>query len=102
TFEGTISVMKWCGKRTHDMAGHWGALQDTTVAMARVLEMLGSLPEADVQSGAHLPPPKIGTFAFEHVSFAYDPSEPVLRDVSFEARAGTITALAGASGSGKS
>ena len=102
TFQGTISVLKRCGKRIHDLAGHWGALQDTTVAMARVLEMLGSLPEADVQSGAHLPPPRIGTFAFEQVSFAYDPSEPVLRDVSFEARAGTITALAGASGSGKS
>ena len=102
TFQGTISVLKRCGKRIHDLAGHWGALQDTTVAMARVLEMLGSLPEADVQSGAHLPPPRIGTLAFERVSFAYDPSEPVLRDVSFEARAGTITALAGASGSGKS
>jgi ATP-binding cassette, subfamily B, bacterial len=102
TFQGTISVLKRCGKRIHDLAGHWGALQDTTVAMARVLEMLGSLPEAEVQSGAHLPPPRIGTLAFERVSFAYDPSEPVLRDVSFTARAGTITALAGASGSGKS
>jgi len=102
TFQGTITVLKRCGKRIHDLAGHWGGLQDTTVAMARVLEMLGSLPAADVQSGAHLPPPRIGTFVFEHVSFAYDPSEPVLRDVSFAARAGTITALAGASGSGKS
>jgi ATP-binding cassette, subfamily B, bacterial len=102
TFQGTILVLKRCGKRMHDLAGHWGGLQDTTVGMARVLEMLGSLPEADVQSGAHLPPPRIGTLAFEQVNFAYDPAEPVLRDVSFEARAGTITALAGASGSGKS
>jgi ATP-binding cassette, subfamily B, bacterial len=102
TFQGTISVLKRCGKRMHDLAGHWGGLQDTTVAMARVLEMLGSLSETDVQSGAHLPPPRIGTLAFEQVSFAYDPSAPVLRGVSFEAPAGTITALAGASGSGKS
>jgi ABC-type multidrug transport system fused ATPase/permease subunit len=102
TFQGTIAVLRQCGKRMHDLAGHWGGLQDTTVAMARVLEMLGSLPETDVQSGAHLPPPKIGTLVFEHVSFAYDPSEPVLCDASFDARAGTITALAGASGSGKS
>jgi ATP-binding cassette, subfamily B, bacterial len=86
----------------HDLAGHWGGLQDTTVAMARVLEMLGSLPEADVQSGANLPPPKFGTLTFERASFAYNPAEPVLRDVSFKARAGTITALVGASGSGKS
>jgi ATP-binding cassette, subfamily B, bacterial len=102
TFQGTIAVLKRCGKRMHDLAGHWGGLQDTTVGMARVLEMLGRLPEADVQSGANLPPARIGTLAFERVSFAYDPAEPVLRDVTFEARAGTITALAGASGSGKS
>jgi ABC-type multidrug transport system fused ATPase/permease subunit len=102
TFQGTLSVLKRCGKRLHDLAGHWGALQDTTVAMARVLEMLGSLPEADVQSGVDLPPPRIGSLRFERVSFAYLPSEPVLRDVSFEARAGAITALAGESGSGKS
>lgn len=102
TFQGTITVLKRCGKRMHDLAGHWGGLQDTTVAMARVLEMLGRLPEADVHSGALLPPARIETLAFERVSFAYDPAEPVLRDVTFEARAGTITALAGASGSGKS
>jgi ATP-binding cassette, subfamily B, bacterial len=102
TFQGTIAVLKRCGRRMHDLAGHWGGLQDTTVGMARVLEMLGRLPEADVQSGASLPPSKIESLAFERVSFAYDPAEPVLRDVSFEARAGTITALAGASGSGKS
>ncbi len=102
TFQGTITVLKRCGKRMHDLAGHWGGLQDTTVAMARVLEMLGRLPEADVHGGAHLPPARIGSLAFERVSFAYDPAEPVLRDVSFEAQAGTITALAGASGSGKS
>jgi subfamily B ATP-binding cassette protein MsbA len=36
------------------------------------------------------------------VSFAYEPGRPVLRDVSFEARAGATTALVGPSGSGKS
>ncbi len=102
TFQGTIAVLKRCGKRMHDLTGHWGGLQDTTVGMARVLELLGSLPEADVQSGVHLPPQRIGQLAFEQVSFAYDPAEPVLSAVSFEARTGTITALAGASGSGKS
>ena len=38
---------------------------------------------------------------FENVTFAYE-SAPVLRDVSFVARAGTTTAIVGASGAGKS
>jgi subfamily B ATP-binding cassette protein MsbA len=43
-----------------------------------------------------------GTVHFENVSFAYEAGKPVLHDVSFEARPGTVTALVGPSGSGKS
>jgi len=43
-----------------------------------------------------------GDIRFEHVGFEYDPGKPVLTDVSFEAPAGSTTALVGSSGSGKS
>jgi subfamily B ATP-binding cassette protein MsbA len=43
-----------------------------------------------------------GDVAFETVTFAYHPGVPVLKGVSFVARAGTTTALVGSSGSGKS
>jgi subfamily B ATP-binding cassette protein MsbA len=43
-----------------------------------------------------------GDVTFEHVTFAYKPGVPVLKDVSFQARAGSTTALVGSSGSGKS
>jgi ABC-type multidrug transport system fused ATPase/permease subunit len=43
-----------------------------------------------------------GDVAFEHVTFAYKPGVPVLNDVSFQAPAGSTTALVGSSGSGKS
>jgi ABC-type multidrug transport system fused ATPase/permease subunit len=43
-----------------------------------------------------------GDVAFDHVSYAYVPGQPVLHDVSFSAPAGTTTALVGSSGSGKS
>jgi len=43
-----------------------------------------------------------GDVAFEHVTFAYKPGVPVLKDVSFRAPAGSTTALVGSSGSGKS
>lgn len=38
----------------------------------------------------------------DHVDFSYEPSTPVLRDVSFEVPAGSMCALVGPSGSGKS
>ena len=40
--------------------------------------------------------------AFEHVSFAYEPGKPVLKDVTFTAKQGQVTALVGPSGGGKS
>ena len=43
-----------------------------------------------------------GDVAFEGVSFSYKEGEPVLRDISFTAPAGSTTALVGSSGSGKS
>ena len=42
-----------------------------------------------------------GHVVFENVTFSYDPGNPVLKDVSFDAPAGSVTALVGSSGSGK-
>jgi subfamily B ATP-binding cassette protein MsbA len=43
-----------------------------------------------------------GVVRFEDVEFAYTPEKPVLHGVSFKAEPGTVTALVGSSGSGKS
>ncbi len=43
-----------------------------------------------------------GRIDFEDVSFSYDGNRAVLHDVSFHAEPGTVTALVGSSGSGKS
>ncbi|MDD2704644.1 MAG: glucan ABC transporter ATP-binding protein/ permease [Acidocella sp.] len=43
-----------------------------------------------------------GEVRFEHVSFDYAPGIPTVRNLSFTARPGSITALVGATGAGKS
>ena len=43
-----------------------------------------------------------GYVRFEHVDFAYTPEKPVLHDITFRADPGSVTALVGSSGSGKS
>lgn len=42
-----------------------------------------------------------GDIRFEHVSFAYEEGKEVVHDISFDAPAGSVTALVGTSGSGK-
>ena len=53
-------------------------------------------PDAVIPDGA------VGNVAFEHVGFGYEKDRPVLRDVSFELKAGHSIAIVGPSGSGKS
>jgi subfamily B ATP-binding cassette protein MsbA len=43
----------------------------------------------------------IGDISFRNVSFAYEEGKTVLKDISFNAPAGSVTALVGTSGSGK-
>ncbi len=73
----------------------------------RVNEVIDAVPEitppvAPVAISDFRPKGKV---AFEHVSFAFDTeegSEPVLTDISFVAEPGSVVAILGATGSGKS
>lgn len=46
-------------------------------------------------------PKIVGNISFNNVSFAYEEGKDVLHEISFEAPAGSVTALVGTSGSGK-
>ena len=79
-------------------------------SLALIAEMFVSQVSADrmteiyetpVAEGAEVFAPKDHDIVFEHVDFAYD-KKKVLRDVSFTAKEGEVTALVGPSGSGKS
>jgi ATP-binding cassette, subfamily B, bacterial len=101
-FQGALSLLGGVTGRTYAITNLWGSLQDVAVAISRVLEMLAKPADERVASGSAIPPAAPRRLTFEQVGFSYDPRSPVLHEVSFEALAGGITALAGASGSGKS
>jgi ABC-type multidrug transport system fused ATPase/permease subunit len=77
-------------------------LTEAIAGLERTKEVLDERPEDEDPRRTVTLPDIIGELAFDHVSFAYEPGKPVLNDVSFLSRPGTVTALVGSSGSGKS
>ena len=77
-------------------------LTEALAGLDRTQEVLRERPEDEDTRRVQ----KIGTIegrvVFEGVNFEYDAGKPVLHDVSFESQPGTVTALVGSSGSGKS
>jgi subfamily B ATP-binding cassette protein MsbA len=77
-------------------------LTEAIAGLERTHEILTEQPEdVNPRRGVVLPE-IIGDLEFDHVSFSYDGKRTVLKDISFHAAHGTVNALVGSSGSGKS
>ena len=76
-------------------------LTEAFAGLDRMQEVLSQQPEGTEPGRTVVLQEVRGDIRFEQVSFSYRASAPVLYDVSLEAAAGTMTALVGASGSGK-
>lgn len=60
------------------------------------------LPEEVLDTPAAKPLPRFSrSVGFDNVSFAYDSTGPVLRNIELDVRAGTVVAIVGSSGAGK-
>jgi ABC-type multidrug transport system fused ATPase/permease subunit len=77
-------------------------LTEALAGLERTRELLGERPEDEDPLRTIVPPDLRGDITFEQVSFAYEPGKPVLHEIAFTARPGTVTALVGPSGGGKS
>ena len=77
-------------------------ITEAVAGLERTQEILGERPEdQDPRRSVRLED-IVGGIEFENVSFSYDGTHEVLHDISFLAQPGTVTALVGSSGSGKS
>ena len=81
----------------------WASLQGPISGLRRIFSVIDRLDEGTNLNGngAAAAPGRIGRVDFRHVAVAYGNGAPVVRDVSFELRAGELVALAGPSGTGK-
>jgi ABC-type multidrug transport system fused ATPase/permease subunit len=77
-------------------------LTEAMAGLDRTREIMSEPPEdQDPERTISLPGMR-GELSFQRVDFAYEPGKPVLNDISFTSLPGTVTALVGSSGSGKS
>jgi subfamily B ATP-binding cassette protein MsbA len=77
-------------------------LTEAFAGLDRTNEIMSELEENKSPDRTEKMPPIRGTVRFEDVEFAYEPEKPVLHGIGFLAEPGTVTALVGSSGSGKS
>ena len=80
-----------------------GALQNlaAVIAMRTNVGRMNEILEYPVQIGSEQLTNQGCDIVFDHVGFAYNSGETVLKDVSFTAKQGQVTALVGPSGGGK-
>ena len=84
-----------------DMSEKFNLLQSAMAASERIFTLLDT-PVAVVSPAQPKRPEWRGHVTFEHVWFAYDGENHVLRDVSFDVRPGERVGIVGATGAGKS
>ncbi len=77
-------------------------LTEALAGLERTREVLRERPEDQDPRRTVSLPPITGQVIFDEVNFAYDTGKEVLHEVSFRSEPGTVTALVGSSGSGKS
>ena len=98
-----ISYSRQFSRPLNDLANTYNTLQTALAGAERVFEIMDQAEEAPDRpvvvagSGGAIR----GEVEFEKVSFGYKSGEYVLHDVSFDAREGSVTALVGPTGAGK-
>jgi len=103
---GTITAFAWYAsiysRPLRDISDRINTLQATIAAGDRVHELLATATEDDSTESRILTiRTDSAAIKFQNVQFAYHPTQPVLRDLSFLVPQGSRTALVGPTGCGK-
>jgi ATP-binding cassette, subfamily B, multidrug efflux pump len=83
------------------IADRYNTLQMGIVSSARMLDLLDATDDVQ-KNGSHKPAHVHGEVKFDHVWFAYNDAQYVLKDINLDIKSGETIALVGATGAGKS
>ena len=104
-----LASFSWTRDQFHESSGDlrkllrdWMTAQDLTMGLRRVFDILDIEPDVQDRPDAQDFSGLSREVRFENVNFSYEANRPVLSDVSFSAEPGSITAIIGPTGSGKS
>ena len=84
-----------------NIVNSFSELQRSLAAMERVFEILGMASDKPDKPDARDAPPIVEELRFENVEFEYREGQPVVRDFNVVVPGGTVVALVGRSGAGK-
>jgi ATP-binding cassette subfamily B protein len=103
---GSLIIFIWYLGKMYKPMQDLSKMTDTyakaSVAYERIQEVLQSEREVKDLPGARPARNLKGELEFDHVTFGYEPNQPILKDISFKIEAGTVAALVGPTGAGKS
>jgi ATP-binding cassette subfamily B multidrug efflux pump len=83
------------------IADRYNTLQMGIVSSSRIINLLDSKEDV-MENGTHQPEHVNGEVKFEHVWFAYNDAEYVLKNINIDIKRGETIAMVGATGAGKS
>ena len=85
----------------NEVANILSELQSAFAAAERVFGLIDADPEPTDTSDARVLEDVRGDVRLEHVDFAYEPGKPIIQDFSLHAKPGSLTAIVGPTGAGK-
>jgi ATP-binding cassette subfamily B protein len=101
TIAAFISYSRRFAEPLRHLGGVYNQIQGALAGAERIFAIMDTLPDQTDPPGAPDLPQVVGEVEFDHVTFAYLPGQPVLREVCLRARPGERIALVGPTGAGK-
>ncbi|WP_448269260.1 ABC transporter ATP-binding protein [Nostoc sp. DSM 114159] len=84
------------------LISNYNEYKQTEASVERIFELMAKEPSISEKPNAQEMPRVMGKVEYRHVDFAYNPDQPVLKDLCLNASPGDVIALVGSSGAGKS
>lgn len=78
-----------------------GIMQSAGAASGRIFEFLDESEEVQGMVTTELPEKVKGAVEFDHISFSYNPKNPLMKDISVRVNPGEMVAIVGPTGAGK-